>query len=86
VTALDLFLSAFHLSGLVVLGALYWRFRDRLRANPWPAAADEGGGGDGGGSDRAALQPDRPWSWRRRPRPGGGGRATARRRRTPAAR
>ena len=82
-TALDLFLLAFHLSGLLVLAALYWRFRDRLRSDPWESAAE--GGGDGG-SDRIAPQPVRPWAWRRRPRPGGGGGPAVRRRRAPAGR
>ena len=83
-TALDLFLLAFHLSGLVVLGGLYLRFRGGLHSTPCEPAAEEGG--EGGGSDRIAPQPTLPWSWRRRPRPGGGGRAAAGRLRSPVAR
>jgi hypothetical protein len=82
VTLLDLFMLAFHLSGLIVLAALYLRFRDRLRATPWLPAEK---GGDDGGSDRLPITPILPWSWHSRPRLGGGGRSgVVRRRRSPA--
>ncbi|MGN6378151.1 MAG: hypothetical protein ACTHNU_04305 [Gaiellales bacterium] len=64
-TLLDLFGLAFHLSGVLVAGIVYWRFRHRLHGASWGGSADDG---DDHGSDRLPMPLEPPWSWDRRPR------------------
>jgi hypothetical protein len=60
VSALDLLGIGFPLSGTVVVGVLWWLFKDALPVTPEDGIG--GGQGDNGGSDRTPPRPMQPWS------------------------